>query len=143
MAVIYVARSKTLSEWGAEVGISKNLFKVGIGEGSGKDAGKEAVEALNEESFAGVTDWTLVKAADAGELAEEGAIATLAKRQPIVDPRYYPRLRGATGVFRVKPKDIENSMLVARAMSGEQSLNFTLKPTDIADFLIKNAGGTP
>ena len=139
MAVIYVARSKTLSEWGAEVGISKNLFKVGVGEGSGKDA----VEALNEDSFAGVADWTLVKAADAGGLEEESAIATLAKRQPIVDPKYYPRLRGATGIFRVKPKDMENSMLVARALSGEQSLNFTLKPTDIADILIKNAGGTP
>ena len=35
----------------------------------------------------------------------------------------------------------ENSMLVERALAGAESLNFTLKPVDIASFLIKNAGG--
>jgi hypothetical protein len=137
MAVIYVARSKILSEWGGDVGLSKNLYKVGVFDGTGK----EAVEALNEEQVAGVDDWALLKAADAGELDEEAALASLTrKKQAIVDPKYYPRIRGAAGIFRIKPKDIENSMLVEKAMAGEESLNFTLKPADIANFLIRNAG---
>lgn len=138
MAVIYVARSKVLSEWGGDVGLSKNLYKLGVFDGTGKDA----VEALNEEQVAGVDDWSLLKAVDAGEIDEGAAFAALTlRKQAVVDPKYYPRIRGAVGIFRVKPKDIENSMLVARAMAGEESLNFTLKPVDIANFLIKNAGG--
>jgi hypothetical protein len=138
MAVIYVARSKTLSDWGGDVGLSKNLYKVGVFDGTAK----EAAAALNEEQVAGVDDWTILKSADAGELEEEAAIAALArKKQAIVDPKYYPRIKGASGIFRVKPKDIENSMLVEKAMAGEESLNFTLKPADIANFLIRNAGG--
>jgi hypothetical protein len=140
MATIYVARSKSLSEWGGDVGLSKNLFKLGVFEGGGKSAGKDAVAALNEEKFAGVDDWALLKAEDAGELTDEDAIAQLARKQPIVDPKYYPRIRGAAGIFRIKPKDIENSMLVQRALAGEESLNFSLKPADIAAFLIRNAG---
>jgi hypothetical protein len=140
MATIYVARSKSLSEWGGDVGLSKNLFKLGVFDGTGKSAGKDAVAALNEEKFAGVDDWALLKAEDAGEIDEADAVARLAKKQPVVDPKYYPRIKGATGIFRIKPKDIENSMLVQRAMAGEQSLNFTLKPADIAAFLIRNAG---
>ena len=137
MATIYVARSKSLSDWGGDVGLSKNLYKVGVFDGTGK----EAVAALNEESVAGVADWTLLKAAEAGDLEEESALALLArKKQAVVDPRYYPRIKGATGIFRIKPKDIENSMLVQKAMAGEESLNFTLKPVDIAEFLIRNAG---
>jgi hypothetical protein len=137
MAVIYVARSKTLSEWGGDVGLSKNLYKVGVFDGSAK----EAAAALNEEQAAGVDDWTVLKSAEAGELDEKAAIAALTQRkQAVVDPKYYPRIRGAVGIFRIKPKDIENSMLVERAMAGEESLNFTLKPADIANFLIRNAG---
>lgn len=137
MPVIYVARSKSLSDWGGDVGLSKNLFKVGVFDGTAK----EAAEALNEEQVAGVADWAILKSADAGALEEEAAIASLTlKKQAIVDPKYYPRIRGAVGIFRVKPKDIENSMLVQRAMAGEESLNFTLKPVDIAAFLIRNAG---
>ena len=138
MAVIYVARSKALSDWGGDVGLSKNLYKVGVFDGTAKDA----AATLNEEQVAGVDDWTVLKSADAGELDEAAAIASLTrKKQALVDPKYYPRIRGAAGIFRIKPKDIENSMLVEKAMAGEESLNFTLKPVDIANFLIKNAGG--
>jgi hypothetical protein len=137
MATIYVARSKSLSDWGGDVGLSKNLYKVGVFDGTGK----EAVAALNEENVAGVADWTLLKAAEAGDVDEEAALASLVrKKQAIVDPKYYPRIKGAVGIFRIKPKDIENSLLVQKAMAGEESLSFTLKPADIADFLIRNAG---
>ena len=84
MAVIYVARSKVLSEWGGDVGLSKNLYKVGVFDGTANDA----AAALNEEQVAGVDDWTVLKAADAGELDEAAAIASLTrKKQSIVDPK--------------------------------------------------------
>lgn len=137
MAVIYVARSKSLSEWGASVGISKHLFKVGIAEGSAK----EGVAALNEAGFAGASDWTLVASAECAMADEAAAIARLARKEAPVDPRYYPRIKGAAGIFRVKPKNVENSLLVEKAMAGEASLEFKLKPVDIGNYLIKNATG--
>jgi hypothetical protein len=135
MTVIYVARSKSLSEWGATVGISKNLFKVGIVAGSAK----EGVAALNEAEFAGASDWTLVASAECATPDEAAAIERLARKEAAVDPRYYPRIKGAAGIFRVKPKNVENSLLVEKAMAGEASLDFKLKPADIGNYLIKNA----
>jgi hypothetical protein len=133
MPVIYVASSRTLSDWGATVGISKSLYKLGVAE-----SGKDAIAALNEEAVAGATDWKLVKA-EPIEADEDEVIDRMAKREPPVDPRYYPRLKGAVGIFRVKPKSVENAMLVEKAMAGQESLNFTVKPADFASYLIKNA----
>jgi hypothetical protein len=133
--VIYVAASKTLSDWGASVGISKNLYKVGVAA-----SGKDAIAALNAAGVAGASDWKLMKATEIeAEADEDAALARLAKKEPPVDPRYYPRLKGEGGIFRVKPKNVENAMLVEKAMAGEESLTFTLKPADIANYLIKNA----
>ena len=135
MAVIYVARSKTLSDWGASVGISKHLFKVGVSD----DSGKDAVAELNEQTCAGVEDWKLLKADDAGELTETDVLERLTAKTGAVDPTYYPRIKGAPGIFRVKPQDVENSMIVERAIARDESLHFKLKPADTAAFLIKNA----
>ncbi len=137
MAVIYVASSKALSDWGASVGISKSLYKLGVAE-----SGKDAVAALNEEAVAGATDWKLVKAEAAPDDADEAAlIARLARKETAVDPRYYPRMKDAAGVFRVKPKNVENSMLVEKAMAGQASLDFKVKLADVAAYLIRNALG--
>ena len=135
MPVIYIARSKTLSDWGASVGISKNIFKVGVAETSGK----ESVTALNEEACAGVTDWKLVTAEDAGELGEEDAIERLEDKERLVDPKYYPRIKGAGGIFRVKLDNVEDSMLLDKALAGEESLSFKINPSDVAAHLIKSA----
>ncbi len=137
MPVIYVARSRTLSDWGASVGISKNLFKVGVGDGTGK----EAVAALNEDGCAGVTDWTLVKAEEAGELSEVQALERLAEKEMVVDPTYYPRIKGTAGIFRVKLENVERSLLVAQALAGADRLGVKIKPADIAGYLIKTARG--
>lgn len=137
MPVIYVACSKSLSDWGDSVGISKNLFKVGVASGSGK----EAVAALNEEACASVSDWTLVKSEDAGELNESETLERLGKVETVVEPNYYPRIKGATGIFRVKPEKVENRLLVEKALAGEESLSFKIKPADFASYLIKNTQG--
>ena len=137
MPVIYVARSKSLSDWGASVGISKSLFKVGVAEGTGKTA----VAALNEEECAGLDDWRLVGSEEIADVDEEAALERLGKTDMVVEPAYYPRIRGATGIYRVKPEKVENSLLVEKAFAGEESLDFTVKPGDFATYLIKNARG--
>ena len=137
MPVIYVARSKSLSDWGASVGISKSLFKVGVANGTGKSA----VAALNDVECAGLDDWRLVGSEDVDDLEEDAALERLAMTDTVVEPNYYPRIRGEPGIFRVKPETIENSLLVEKALSGEGSLDFNVKPGDFATYLIKNARG--
>ncbi len=137
MPVIFVARSKSLSDWGASVGISKSLFKVGVTDGTGKSA----ITALNDEECAGLDDWRLVGSEDVDELDEDAALERLAMTDMVVEPTYYPRIRGEPGILRLKPEKVENSLLVEKALSGEESLDFKVKPADFATYLIKNARG--
>ena len=56
-----------------------------------------------------------------------------------VDPFYYPRIKGAAGIFRVPLANVENHMLVAQAMSGEEELKAPKpKVGDFAAYLIKS-----
>ena len=134
MPVIYAARSLGLQKWGAEVGLGKHVYKVGVGEG--KAAEVEA--ALNAAHVAGQADWKVLKlekveAADEAEILER-----LAKREKAVDPNFYPRLRGAQGVFKVKLENVGNQILVQQAF-GTGSLRIEkLKPADIGAYLIRN-----
>ena len=137
MPVIFVARSRSLSDWGASVGISKSLFKVGVTDGTGKSA----VAELNEVERAGLDDWRLVGSAEVDDIDEEEALERLTKTETLVEPNYYPRIRGEPGIFRVKPEKVENSLLVEKALSGEESLDFKVKPADFASYLIKTARG--
>jgi hypothetical protein len=131
MGTIYVATSKANQEWGADVGLGKNLFKVGLIAEGGPD------EAL--AGFAGQSDWKVLKAAPC-DLSEEDALARLARKEKAVDPTYYPKLRGAGGLFKVTIANVENSILVALALDGrEPPKNFKVKPVDIAGYLIANA----
>ena len=88
MSVIYVARSKTLSDWGASVGISKSLFKVGVADGTGKSA----VAELNNNECAGLNDWRLVGSEDVDDFDEDAALDRLAITDTLVEPNYYPRI---------------------------------------------------
>lgn len=133
MAVIYVARSAELSKWASDVGLSKNVFKVGIAEEPVKDL-------IAAECWAGVTDWTLVKKEDAGDLAEDAALERLGKRETIVDPKYYPRIRDTRGLFKVNPVHVESHIIVGRALEGgAERVAVKLKPADFASYLIHNA----
>jgi hypothetical protein len=132
MAMIYVARSAALSKWGADVGLSKHVFKVGVAE--------EPLKDLLAEGWANATDWTLVKKEDAGELTEEMVLERLGKRETVVDSKYYPRIRDARGILKVNPVHVESHIIVGRALEGGgEKIDLKLKPADFASYLIHNA----
>jgi hypothetical protein len=131
MGVVYVARSAKLGKWASDVGLSKHVFKVGYSD--------EDPKPLVEKGWAGESDWTLVRKRDADGLSEDEIIARLARKEKMIDPTYYPRLRGAAGVFKVSPEHVENHILVTRAMAGDaERIELKLKPTDFGDYLIHN-----
>ena len=132
MGVIYVARSAKLGQWASDVGLSKHVFKVGCTD--------EPVKALVAQGWAGETDWLLVKAEDAGGLGEDDAITRLARKEKLIDPKYYPRIRNTPGLFKVDPNHVESHILITRALAGEaERVAIRLKPTDFAAYLIHNA----
>jgi hypothetical protein len=135
MTTLYVAASKNLGKWAAEVGLTKHVYKVGVCEG----AAEAAVQSLNDGACAGQTDWTLVKKQEVEGLDEAKVNARLAGREKAVDPTLYPRLKGASGVFKVKVENVERHILVGKALAGEEVRVLKVKPADIALYLIANA----
>jgi hypothetical protein len=133
VGTIYVARSKALSQWGYDVGLSKNIFKVGYTE--------EPIKDVIAAGFAGETDWVLVKKQDDVEgTTEDEVIARLAAKVKLIDPRLNPRIKDTAGIFKVLPTQVENHLLVTRALADEPELkDLKIKPIDIAAYLI--AGG--
>ena len=132
MAMIYVARSLSLSKWASDVGLSKNVFKVGVAD--------EPIKDLLAEGWADATDWTLIKKEDAGELTEDMVLERLGKRETIVDSKYYPRIRDARGILKVNPVHFESHLIVGRALEGGGEPGaLKLKPADFASYLIHNA----
>jgi hypothetical protein len=135
MSVLYVATSKNLAGWAADVGLTKHVYKVGVANGSADDA----IKALNDDSFAGESDWRLLKQQDAAGLQETDAIDRLAKKEKAVDPNYYPKIRGALGIFKVKIGNVANHLLVKRALAGDEEKVEKVKTADIAVYLMQNA----
>jgi hypothetical protein len=132
MSVIYVARSVKFGKWASDVGLSKHVYKLGVSD--------EDPKALVEQGWGGETDWTLLRKREVDGVSEEEAIARLARKEKMVDPTYYPRLRGASGIFKVVPERVENHIIVSRTMAGEgHKIELKLKPADFADYLIHNA----
>ena len=136
MPTLYVAASKELGKWGAEVGVSKHLYKLGLAE----NGAEEAVAALNETGYAGQRDWKLVKKQAVQTMTEEAAIDRVGRKEKALDANYYPRLRGTAGIFRVKPVNVENHILVGQALAGREPKLEKLKPADIAQYLLTLAG---
>jgi hypothetical protein len=131
MGVIYVARSVKFSKWASDAGITKNVFKIGYSD--------DDPAALIAAGWGGESDWQLVKKRDADDISEDEIIERLKRKEKMIDPVYYPRLRGVAGVFKVPPEHVENHILITRALAGEMDKTIRLKPLDFADYLIENA----
>ena len=132
MTTLYVARSSKLSKWASDVGLSKHIFKLGCTEDDPK--------AVIAAGWAGETDWQLVKKQAADGVTEAEVVERVARKEKLIDPNIYPRLRGAVGVFKVLPAHVENHILVRRALAGEaERIEIKLKPAEFADYLFANA----
>ena len=133
MATIFVARSAELAKWASDVGLSKHVYKLGV-----TDAPIKEVIAAGWAGFGG---WSLVKKQDSiDNLDNEAAIAKAAARAKMIDPALYPRIRGETGIFKVTQAQVENLILLTRALAGDQEgAPFLPKHPDFADYLIDSA----
>lgn len=137
MPVVYVASSRDLGKWGADVGLTKHIYKLGFAE----ETPEAVVKALIERAAAGFSDWKLVASEEIGEGDEAALIERLARREKMVDPGLYPKIRGERGIFKVKPESVENHFLVKHALESQHSelKLFKVTPENIGQYLIANA----
>jgi hypothetical protein len=132
MPSIYVARSVRLGKWGSDVGLGKYVYKVGVTEGDPK--------VLAATGWAGESDWAIVKSEPVEGLSEDEVVDRLAVKERMIDPNLYPKLKGARGVFRLNLVQVENHIVVSRALAGaSDKMELKLKPADFAAYLIHNA----
>jgi hypothetical protein len=132
MPVLFVARSAKLARWASDVGFGKHVYKVGVCEDDPK--------ALAAAGWAGESDWKIVGSAAIDDLSEAEILERLGRRQKSIDPKLYPKLKGAAGVFRVSPEHVENHIIVSRALAGDSDrIDLKVKPADFAAYLIHNA----
>ncbi len=139
MSTIYVATSKGLQEWGADHGLTKHLYKLGIGDGKPQ----EEIDKLNAERLGGHADWKPIKGQKAEGIDEETAIERVAARERLVDPALYPGLKGAQGVFKVRMEGVASHLLIKQTLAGNEPKIVKLKPADIAIYLIQTALADP
>ncbi|HEU4826037.1 MAG TPA: hypothetical protein VFS85_06135 [Dongiaceae bacterium] len=132
MATLYVASSKGLASWGSDHGVTKHLYKVGVTE----DRAEAAIEALNAEQHAGQEDWKLAREVEGVDADEATALARIAAKEKMVDPNYYPGIRKAPGIVKVKLANVESRMLVQQTLRGETPHVVKPKTADIIDYLV-------
>jgi hypothetical protein len=132
MPVLFVARSAKLARWASDVGFGKHLYKLGVCEDDPK--------ALAATGWAGESDWKIVRREDVEGLSEAAVNQRLARKEKMIDPNLYPKLKGAEGVFRVSPEHVENHIIVSRALAGDSDRrDMKLTPADFAAYLVHNA----
>ncbi|HMA50502.1 MAG TPA: hypothetical protein VKP60_12160 [Magnetospirillaceae bacterium] len=133
MPIVFIAHSKQAATWGADVGLGKNIFLLSTAE----DA--DAAAAFLAAKPCGAEDWVLVKKEDIETADAEPLQNKLAAKEKRVDPNLYPRLRGFQGLFKVKLENVENHVMVKKALDGEAPKEIKIKPADIAAYLLHNA----
>jgi hypothetical protein len=135
MGTAYVAKSKILQAWGGDVGLGKHLYKLGyLAEGT-------PAEHL-AQGLAGAADWVVVTARPADAESEAAILERMGRKEKMVDPAYYPRLKGEAGIVKINPGTVENSMRIRFALENGREINeIKVKPTDIARYLLDNALG--
>jgi hypothetical protein len=137
MPSVYVAMSETMQEWGSDAGISKHLYKIGVAD----EAPEEAVKELNETGYGGQKDWVLLGARDAGSIDQAALMARLGQRMKVIDPLYYPKIKGAKDIVRLEQRKVEANLVIKRTMEGRDSKVPKLKPKDMATFILDAALG--
>ena len=75
MTVVYAAYSKTLAQWGAEVGLTKHIYKLGVADGPAS----AVADALNASRHAGADDWKLLAKREVDGADEAALIERLAR----------------------------------------------------------------
>jgi hypothetical protein len=134
MATIFVASSKSLQAWGSDVGLTKHLFKVDVT----PEAAEAVVARMNADRHAGRDDWTLLKA-ETTEKSLGDALAKISAKETAVDPLYYPQIKGAGGIFKVKLTNVENHFFIESALAGRERKAKRVSPAEIATYLLRNA----
>jgi hypothetical protein len=131
MATLYVASSKGLANWGSDHGLTKYVYKVGVTE----DTAEQAIEELNAAQHAGHSDWKLSKKVE-NVTADEATIqARLEAKEKLVDPNYYPGIKKAPGIVKVKLANVESQLLVQQTLRGEDPHVVKVKVADIYNYL--------
>jgi hypothetical protein len=136
VATLYVAASKTLAEWASDVGLGRHVFRVGVAD----EAPDAIADALNATVVAGQSDWTILAHAPT-TLAEDEAVARLAAKEKMVDPTYYPRIRGDRAVVKVTAANVANHLLVRAALDGREIALPKPKAKDFGLYLMRNIQG--
>lgn len=132
---IYVARSQAFQKWSADVGHTKHTYKVGVVDGDPA----ATVASLNESAFAGVSDWKLLRKEPIDEADEAAVLARLAAREKTVDPTYYPKLKGARGIFKANIANVATQLLVRATLDGGDPAAIKPKAGDVVAYLIAKA----
>jgi hypothetical protein len=137
MPTIFVATSASLQRWASDVGLTQHVYKLGV---SG-DGGQTAVDTLNAGTHAGRSDWELVAEQAIEFIEEQAALARAARKETPIDPHYYPQIKRAAGIFKVKLANVENHFLVRDALEGQEIKRVKLSPAQIGTYLIRMATG--
>jgi hypothetical protein len=132
MATVYLASSKGLANWGSDHGLTKHLYKVGVTEGPAE----AAIEALNASQHAGQSDWKLARKAENVDGDEAAVLARITVKEKLVDPSYYPGIKKAPGIVKVKVANVENHLLMQQTLRGENPHVVKVKTADIIGYLV-------
>jgi hypothetical protein len=88
--------------------------------------------------MAGFSDWKILLSVETDQ-NEPTILERLAIKEKMVDPNYYPRLRGMLGIVKIALPSVENAMLVTIALDNrEPPKGMKVKPVDIANYLVRN-----
>tara|TARA_Y100000590_G_C15584242_1_gene963531 strand:- start:346 stop:762 length:417 start_codon:yes stop_codon:yes gene_type:complete len=123
MTYCYVAKSKSLQDWGHSVGISKHLYKVGI---TSTDV-KDTISKMNYENYAGRNDWKLIMHDSIEEVEDSLIFEKINKSIDMIDPTYYPQIKEANGIFKVKLQSVEDNLLLSIALQNKEGSHKGIK----------------
>lgn len=137
MPSVYIAMSQTMQDWGNDAGISKHLYRIGFTD----EAAADAVKELAESGYGGQTDWVLLESREADSLDQDALMARITNRMKLIDPLYYPKLKGAKDIVRLDQRKVEASIVIKLTMEGRASKVPKLKPKDMAGFILDVALG--